>query len=176
MGSSLTTRGASWGLALALTVPWLAACGEAESSTASSPPGGLSGTLVPATQVDTVVTRNNSGFDGAERLVIRSQERWAEVWAVIHRTRHPLPDLPQVDFRENVVVVAAMGSRPTGGFSVGIEGVARAGDDLEVLVEERSPGPGCLTTQAVTSPMVAVRIPAPTGRVRFVERQVVRHC
>jgi len=68
-------------------------------------------------------------------------------------------------------VVAYQGQKPTGGYSIEITGIKRTGTVLAVTVSERRPASGSLTTQALTSPFVAVSIPRPPSgaTVRFAD-------
>jgi len=54
--------------------------------------------------------------------------------------------------------LAPVGARPTGGGSAIIEGACRQQDRPYQVVIERSPRSNCLTTQAFTAPLAAVRI------------------
>ena len=70
-----------------------------------------------------------------------------------------------------MVLVAGMGRRPTGGYVISVEGVYTSGGELYVDVLERSPGVGCLSTQAITTPVTAVRVPAHPEPVHFLTRE-----
>jgi uncharacterized protein (DUF885 family) len=92
---------------------------------------------------------------------------WSRAWETIGAGR-PLPD---VSFDTRAVVVAYQGRQPTGGYSIEITGIKRTGTVLAVTVSERRPASGSLTTQALTSPFVAVSIPRPPSgaTVRFAD-------
>jgi len=87
-----------------------------------------------------------------------------------------VPDPPSIDFESDEIIAATMGQRSTGGYAIRIEEISRRGDDLEVVIVETSPGRGCLTTQALTSPATAVSVARPPGVVEFVEETETRGC
>lgn len=117
-----------------------------------------------------------SGIDEAQRQVVRTPGTWADVWEQLHEGRSPVPERPAVDFERSVVVVAAMGSRRSGGYGIEVTSVHRDGETLYVVVEETSPGEDCAVTAAITAPATAVRVPRAAGDVHFVEKETVHEC
>ncbi len=117
-----------------------------------------------------------SGILDRRRLVIINAETWATFWAELHANISPVPDPPSIDFESDEIIAATMGQRSTGGYTIRIEGISRRGDDLEVVIVETSPGRGCLTTQALTSPATAVSVVRPPGVVEFVEETETQGC
>jgi hypothetical protein len=119
--------------------------------------------------------RSQGGLTEAGQQVVRDAAAWSALWARITRTGAPHP-VPAVDFGREMVLVAAMGRRATGGYMVTIEGVDEAGGEWVVRVAEQRPGPRCGTTQAVTAPVDAVAVPRSGRPVRWAVRQVVHDC
>ena len=115
---------------------------------------------------------SRTGIGEARRMVIRDANGFAELWSELGAG-----DRPDVDFTQNVVVVAATGQRPTGGYEIAIDRVARADSQLTIQVVETAPGPNCVTTGAPTQPVDVVLIPevAPRGW-SFLERKDIRPC
>ncbi|GAC1682490.1 MAG: hypothetical protein NVS9B3_00110 [Gemmatimonadaceae bacterium] len=120
--------------------------------------------------------RTNSGIQERTRLVIRDQPSWTAFWARAAGRVSPTPPPLAVDFSREMVIVAAMGSRPTGGYSIGIDGVYDGGARLYVAVRETSPGASCFTTQALTAPLTMRRMPAARLEVVFIERTAQTAC
>jgi hypothetical protein len=118
----------------------------------------------------------HSGFTAPARLVVRSEAEWREVWARIYQGRMPQPALPAVDFAREAVLVAALGERSSGGHGIVVDSVYDTGAELQAVVRRTSPGAGCVVTGALTQPVDAVRIPATTKSVKFVDRDEVRDC
>lgn len=117
-----------------------------------------------------------SGLEDRRRAVLRTEAEWRELWNEIAGRQVPPPEPLEVDFELRMVIVAAMGSRPTGGHAIAIESVRAEGDRIVVGVVETSPGAGCMTTQAFTAPVVAVTVEKRPGDAVFVERAVSEPC
>lgn len=120
--------------------------------------------------------RLSSGLDEAGQLVVRDSAAWAALWPRMLGTHSPKPRPPAVDFSREMLIVASMGTRPTGGFVVFIESAATVGDSLRVVVREQSPGPRCGTTAALSAPVALARVTRTELPVSFVARRVVRDC
>lgn len=133
-------------------------------------------TLVPDDRIEFLVDESYSGFDERSRQVIRTSDAWEEAWRQLHDGRSDVPERPAVDFETGMVVLAAMGSRPTGGYAIEVEAVHREAGTLYVVVRETSPGESCGTTQAFTAPTTAVRVPRVSGDVHFIEKESVHEC
>jgi hypothetical protein len=111
-----------------------------------------------------------------QRLVVRDANAWRDTWTAIWRDVSPPPPLPVVDFSRDMVVVAALGQRPTGGFSIVIADARVENGGLRVTVRTVSPGPGCGTTLAITQPVDAARLPRFDGRVTYDDVSIVQDC
>jgi PrcB C-terminal len=115
---------------------------------------------------------SHTGIGEARRLVIRDANAWAAFWSELGAG-----DRPDVDFTQNVVIVAAAGQRRSGGHEIAVDRVNQADGQLTIEVLETTPGPNCLTTGAVTQPVDVVVVPvaAPRGW-SFLERKEIRGC
>jgi hypothetical protein len=118
-----------------------------------------------------------SGLDRPARLVVRDAVTWRAVWNQIYLRQSPLPPLPAVDFSRDMIVVVALGSRSTGGYSILVGGASEAANNgVAVTVDSSSPGSNCVVTEAFTQPVDIARVPLRDGTVRFVERSHVSNC
>lgn len=133
-------------------------------------------TLLPDERVESLFDDSNSGLDERTREVIRTPGAWADAWQQLHEGQSPVPERPAVDFDDSLVILAAMGSRPTGGYDIEVESVHRDGESLYAVIRETSPGDGCGLTQAFTAPATAVRVPRVDGDVELVEKETVNEC
>ena len=159
---------------IALVLP-LQSCASQDAPTA---PAGLPSDAV-AVAVDRVDAIGGSLIGGpqeAARSVVRDQRAWVEFWGLLTAALLPAPDAPAVDFTQDMVIIAAMGSRASGGYTISVEGVYTSGGELYVDVLERSPGVGCFSTQVMTAPVTAVLVGSYAGPVRFVTRQESSPC
>lgn len=161
---------------------WTAAC---RPSTLETPLEELLSTATPLAAP--VATR--AAFDSAfamaghysdvtdrRRIVVRDSSVWLALWAEIQSNLQPTRPAPSVDFASHMIVFVSMGTRPHGGFAILIDEVLEAEGEVYARVVERSPGPSCITTQALTSPVAAHLVPRRTGTVRFVDRAEVYNC
>ena len=119
--------------------------------------------------------RHFSGHEERARRVIRDRETWIRVWLRVTTTASSRP-VPQVDFDRNMIIFAAMGTRPNTGYQIEISQLYRHGDDIYAVVRETSPGRSCVVGQAITAPVTAALVPRTSGRVHFVEQTRVQHC
>jgi hypothetical protein len=124
-------------------------------------------------------TRAFQGYGGIterRRAVIRTEDEWRAAWALITSHVSPRPPLPAVDFGRDIILLAAMGTRPTGGYAIDIAPVYQQDGELYAVVQETSPGSACPTTQALTHPLRVVLVARTDAPVHFVEHTAVRDC
>lgn len=119
---------------------------------------------------------NDSAIGDSLRVVIRDAEAWRKVWERIHYSPvQPFPPLPEFDFSREMVIVAALGGRPTGGYGIIVDPYERGGR-LEVIVIKQTPGKACITTQMTTAPVDIVRLSKTERSVVFRETEIVHEC
>jgi hypothetical protein len=111
-----------------------------------------------------------SGYADATRLVVRDSVAWRGVWQTLHTGVEP-PPLPSVDFRHEVVVLAALGARLRSGHAIAIDTVRRSGEEIEAVVRTTVPAAGCAGAPSVVQPVDVVRVPRSERAVAFTERR-----
>lgn len=155
-------------VAIALLV---AACGGSVSEPAA-------GTRIPLARLSTNPYSLTccSGIAQPERLIVRDDATWQAVWTSIWRGLTPTPSLPNIDFTKEMVIVAALGSRSTGGYGIVVDSALMTTNGLKVWVGTSSPGLTCGTTQAFTSPVDIARIQRIDAPVGFVDVAKVVQC
>ncbi len=78
---------------------------------------------------------------------------------------------PDINWEQEVLLVALMGAKRTGGYRIALRQVVITDHQVTVQVEERSPQPGEMVIQVLTSPFQIVAIPRdvlPTGTFTLV--------
>lgn len=80
-----------------------------------------------------------------------------------------------VDFSQRQVVLANMGQRNTGGYSVATSGVQEFDNHIKVKITLTKPGGACAVTQVLTSPFEFVEIHS-AKEIVFEERLVAASC
>lgn len=136
------------------------------------PPGAVK--LTDPTEI--VVAEQYSGIVDRRRLVIRDAQSWSTLWNEAFSRRHPRPPVPSIDFAEHVVIAASTGTRSNGGYGLTFDAIHEADGVLYAVVREISPGRNCITTQALTNPVIAVRVPRRGAQVTFIERAEITDC
>ena len=109
------------------------------------------------------------------RQVIKTRDEFSDFWkrftAQIHPSNGPFP-LPEVDFSKEMIVVAAMGQRPSSGYWIIIDGACEVDGQVEVFVSHVE-GVTCGTALGIlTYPADAVRLPQTDLPVVFRETQL----
>ena len=98
------------------------------------------------------------------------------MWRRITASHGEPPPRPEVDFSREMLLLAAMGAQPSGGYRIRIERVLDDGAELEAHVVHTSPGPRCGAIAAITHPVDVIRIAATPRPVRWLVRQEVIDC
>jgi hypothetical protein len=119
---------------------------------------------------------DQSGYSERTRLVVDNQADWEQAWARLMGSRTAVPSVFPVDFTNQIVVVAAMGTRPSAGYSILINGAASDDQALRISVAELSPGPSCVVAAVLSQPVTAASLPRSSGHVEFVESSCVDDC
>lgn len=158
-----------------LMLAMVAACTSACSSTLG--PSGPQAPL-PITRF----AHSNSGFSSFSgirtptRAVVRDSTTWRTTWEQINQPFFPQPPLPTVDFNREMVLLAAMGTQPSGGYELLIESATRDTTGIDVELRRVSPGAGCPVSAVLTQPLDLVRVPFSDQPVRFSERAETTPC
>ena len=117
---------------------------------------------------------NSFPSKNAFRLVIRSRDEFSELWKRFLAPVPPgnwVPPMPEVDFSKEMVVVAAMGEKPSSGYMIIIDGACEVDGHVEVFVSSFDGACGAQLA-VLTSPADAVRIPQTDLPVVFRETQI----
>lgn len=109
----------------------------------------------------------NSSFAVAANQIIRTQNEWDAAWNQVAGRQRPVPQQPAVDFRREMVILAALGQQRSGGHAVRIVALEKRGPQLVVRVRTESPGKGCLVASAITSPVDIALVPATDADIQF---------
>jgi hypothetical protein len=120
--------------------------------------------------------RYSSGVETATRETVRDAAAWGGLWARLTARSGPRLPAPEVDWSREMVLVAAMGQRRSGGYAIRIESVRRAGGELVAEVVQTSPGPRCGVAAALSAPADVVIVPRSDAPVRWTVRETVTDC
>ncbi len=99
------------------------------------------------------------GADRAAYRLVRNREELTQAWNQAYGSSLSVPPVPSADLTRETLVAIFLGPKPTGGYGLDVEAASLEGGDLYVDVRATSPAPGAMTTQALTSPWLLLRIP-----------------
>ncbi len=164
------------------TIPFAAALLVVACRTSDAPASSFSNDphavpiLLIRFRTDSIAFEQYSGVSAAKYFLIKDAAAWSDLWQQIYADQTPTPPLPGVDFDTQMVVAAALGSRPTGGFDIVLTGAAQESAGLVIGVRATSPGAHCFTTQAFTHPIDIARLARSDASVRFDVTQQTVDC
>ncbi|MBA2671638.1 MAG: protease complex subunit PrcB family protein [Gemmatimonadetes bacterium] len=142
----------------------------------SAPPRDGAAMTSEQLQVTPVFSSNVSGFSSPAEMVLRDEPALQKA---INEARHDvlMVETPiNVDFSRQMVILVATGTRNSGGYGIRVDEVNRRDDGVVARYTVTRPGPECMTTQSITSPVEAVSVPRMEGPVTFDRREVVEDC
>jgi len=155
------------------------ASGNACSSAADTSPSSTQAGTVASSPSQQAFTRllsvMTSGYTEQATLVVRDEASLAAVWRTINNGIPGNPP-PAVDLSTRMIIVLALGSRNTGGYGFAFDAMTLESGGAVVHYTTTAPGPGCMTTQVVTSPVDVVSVPRVNGQIRLDVRNVVQKC
>lgn len=98
------------------------------------------------------------GVDTTTYQLVRDEAEFLNLWNRAHASLLSPPAPPRVDFLRESVVALFMGTQSTGGYGIEVRSVTEENGELYLDVVMQQPAPGDITTQALTSPWVMVRV------------------
>ena len=99
------------------------------------------------------------GIDTRLNLTVTTLEEWDYLWNNIRNKTTSEPDLPVVDFTNEIVIAIFQGTRATGGYETVVRRITETGATYDVFIDEIHPGPSAVVTMAITQPYHIVRAP-----------------
>ena len=119
----------------------------------------------------TIEKGTTSGFQSPLQMFVSSEKDWIDLWEKRQGSSAPKSTHPTLDFKRDVVVVAALGTKETGGYSIEISKIVQTKENVVVTVRIGAPTPGAKPIVGPTSPFVLVRMKKPDRPVTFVEEE-----
>jgi hypothetical protein len=118
----------------------------------------------------------DSGIEKETLSVIKDQAAWKTLWEKIYANQSPAPPLPEVDFTKEMIVVAAAGQKPSGGYAMIVSSAVEATGEVTISIDAVSPGARCVNVSVITSPVDLARVTRRDGPVRFNVARRTRDC
>ena len=110
-----------------------------------------------------------SGIREVKQEIVKSADAWEKLWKQHATAAGESDKIPAVDFSKEMVVVATMGTKRSGGYTIEIVGVEARDKALKISVKKSSPPPDAMTIQALTAPFHFVAVPKSNLKPEFVE-------
>lgn len=82
----------------------------------------------------------------------------------------------QLNFTSSQVVLLDMGQRGTGGYSVRVDRIEESNESIGIIATEISPGAGCFTATAFTSPYVFIKVLSPNRVETVIINEEITDC
>ncbi|GMA16457.1 protease complex subunit PrcB family protein [Deinococcus metallilatus] len=144
----------------------------ATTGTVTTTPGTPAPTSNPGGRVTftELASGSNANASTSAVQVATTQAAVNALYNLAYGRQTGVPNVPGLTGGETVVGVF-LGQRPTGGYGVQVTGASAQGGVLTLTVAITAPGPGSITTQALTSPWTIVRVPGTYRDVRVVDPQ-----
>lgn len=98
------------------------------------------------------------GFDQPSYALVTDQAQLTNLWNQAYGAQLTLPPVPTVDFGRETVVALFAGQKPSGGYGLDVRQVSVDNGELYLDVAQTAPAAGSVTTQALTSPWLMVRV------------------
>lgn len=113
-----------------------------------------------------LATGTTSGFHERVTAVAGDAVAWKGMWDRHTANVTPKPPLPEVDFKNEMVIGVFDGDKPTGGYTVSVKQVILTPKSVKVKVASSSPPPGSMTSQMVTQPFDIIAAPKSSAPVQ----------
>lgn len=155
------------------TLGGLAALAAAIGPAAAAPEGGFRRFPEP---IQGYFLRH-SQIDEPQYAAVRDEAGWRRLWSrITARSSSAGSPPPQVDFGREMLLVAAAGVRPTGGYAMRIAEVRETRNAIVVQVVRTSRGPRCGATAALTQPADIVLVRASAKPIAWRFRDIASRC
>jgi hypothetical protein len=128
------------------------------------------GTEIPFTVV-TEGQNTGTKFDGM-MYPIGTKEEWDNMWIGINPS---LKGGPEFDFNANTAIGLFLEQQSTGGYGIDVTKITES-NRIIVYVVNKSPGLGCMTTEALTAPYKVLKIEKTKKPIIFKTEQKIVNC
>ena len=135
--------------------------------------------ILPSTEVSFERIGNLGGkLYARNNFAIKDAATWETLWLDSYSGHTQIPEVPDVDFKSEFLIVVFQGTCPSSGYVTNITRITMTLTYYTVYVDEIHPGEDCLVLTVLTSPCDIVKISSPMLhlRVRFIYNISVHDC
>jgi hypothetical protein len=155
-------------IALALALSAGPLLGQSTSVARPSPPQDFS--------VKQVVREAFTAYQRPLERVLTDSAALDSAWALLYQGKTPLKARPVVDFTRSMVLLLALGSRPSTRFAIALDSVRQQRSGMAVYYTELEPGRGCVVGPAPTQPALLAELSRTSERVKFTRQTRRQDC
>ena len=112
-----------------------------------------------------------TAWNTAQAIVIRDTAAFRDAWTRLYPNTSRRPARPAIDFSKYRVFIVTAGAKPTGGFRMALSNAVVARDSALVTVTLFTPPTGCGVTEELTTPAVAIAVPAAPVPFRIIAHE-----
>jgi hypothetical protein len=113
----------------------------------------------------TIARGTESGLEGDDMEVARSEEEWRALWNRHTSTFSSRPDLPAIDFAHEMVICVLMGPQPTAGYEIEVAHIEIKNGGYFLRAFGTTPEYGAVMTPVVSHPYHMIAVPRRDGNV-----------
>ncbi|MCF6280313.1 MAG: protease complex subunit PrcB family protein [Flavobacteriaceae bacterium] len=97
-------------------------------------------TMKQETQIEVLAQKSHGGYETSKYLVIKDHKSLQEIYGKVNRMRRPGIPVPEIDFKNEMVIALFMGEKNSGGYSIAIDKITSLSDyKVEFLLKETKP-------------------------------------
>ncbi len=140
------------------------------------------GTLSPKAEegkellFETLLVEKNSNYAERENYIIKNGQEWENLLSKIKIDEIISTSFLNVDFSDEMLAAVFQGEKNSGGYGINIYKITEDKKDINVFVEEVSPGPDCITTAEITQPYHIVKFKKTGKNIKFIPKSEVVSC
>lgn len=108
---------------------------------------------------------SQSGIKEKSFVPVSNKSAWDSLYSEIYSYRLNMPDVPEINFKEEMIIGVFMGEQNSGGYEIEVMEITQTSDHIKVYVKDKIPGKTCNTTDVLTQPYTLIIIPKSNKKV-----------
>lgn len=114
-------------------------------------------TMKQETLIDILANESHGGYETSKYLIIKDQESLEEIYGKVNMMRRPGLPIPEIDWKNEMVIALFMGQKNSGGYSIVVDKITSINDnEIEFLLKETKPEG--ITTAVICQPFYFCKV------------------
>ena len=101
----------------------------------------------------------HSGIDTSDVRIARNAESFKTLWSQTYSFMEPMPEMPEIDFGQTLVIACFRGVCNKGGNAILVNSLTQKGKTCTLDMDYVSPGENCITAMVICRPFVMITAP-----------------